>query len=71
MSEDRIDVQLLAPHSHLGERKKVGEVISVTTAHRDWLLQRGIATVINPETTITATATDKTEVQAVDSASAA
>ena len=58
MIEDRINVQLLAPHSHLGEKKQVGEVISVTVAQRNWLLEHGIAKAVNP---ITTTVTDKTE----------
>jgi len=36
-------VLLLAPHSHLGEQKKKGDVINVTLAQSKWLLSHGIA----------------------------
>ena len=43
MSEQRVNVLLLAPHSHLGEQKSKGEVINVTTQQSDWLIKRGVA----------------------------
>lgn len=45
MSESRIDVLLLAPHSHLGEQKNKGDVINVTVQQSNWLIERGIAKV--------------------------
>ena len=41
--ESRADVVLLAPHSHLGEAKKKGDVINVSAEQLKWLIQRGIA----------------------------
>lgn len=42
-----ITVQLLAPHTHENQRKKVGDTLSVNQALADWLLARGIAKIIN------------------------
>jgi hypothetical protein len=44
--ENRVDVLLLAPHTHLCEKKRTGEVINVTQTQCQWLLDRGIARVI-------------------------
>lgn len=48
--ETRVDVLLLAPHTHLGEQKKKGDVINVTQAQCQWLISRGVAKI---ETTTT------------------
>lgn len=41
--DPRVDVLLLAPHTHLGEQKKKGDVINVTNAQAEWLVNHGVA----------------------------
>lgn len=41
-----VEVQLLAPHTHENQAKKVGDTLSVNQALADWLIVRGIAKII-------------------------
>jgi hypothetical protein len=42
-NDDRVDVLLLAAHSHLGEQKQKGDVINVTAAQAQWLVTHEVA----------------------------
>jgi hypothetical protein len=41
-----ITVRLKAPHTHSGEQKKAGDIITVSQPIADWLIARGIAEII-------------------------
>lgn len=42
-NDDRVDVLLLGPHQHLGESKQKGDVINVTPAQAQRLVEYKVA----------------------------